>query len=105
MAERHGGGSTKSAVQRLDVKGGSEMRIVIAISIGALAGLSALAQSAGPPVLTGENDNFRTGANLNEPVLGVPGNISVATFGKVGSLPVDGNVYAQPLYVPGVTIN
>ena len=70
-----------------------------------MEGLAGWAQSGGPAVLTGENDNFRTGANLNEPTLGVPGNINVATFGKIGALPVDGNVVAQPLYVPGVTIN
>lgn len=81
------------------------MRAIFSFSMFAVGSLCVWAQSGGPAVLTGENDNFRTGANLNEPVLGVPGNISVATFGKVGTLPVDGNVYAQPLYVPGVTVN
>lgn len=81
------------------------MKIVSAIAIFGLGGLSALGQPGGPPILTGEYNNFRTGANLNEPVLGTPANISVAIFGKIGALQVDGVVIAQPLYVPGVTIN
>ncbi len=31
--------------------------------------------------------------------------ITTATFGKVFSCPVDGAVYTQPLWVPGITIN
>jgi hypothetical protein len=55
-------------------------------------------------VLTNRYDNARTGANLNETILTV-GNVNVNRFGKLYSYPVDGAVYAQPLYVQGVTIN
>ena len=54
-------------------------------------------------VLTYHNDNARTGQNLQE-VLLTPANVQVATFGKLFAYPVDGSVYAQPLYVSSVVI-
>jgi Legume lectin domain/Chitobiase/beta-hexosaminidase C-terminal domain len=56
------------------------------------------------PVLTQHNDNARTGQNTSETIL-TTANVNVGQFGKLFSLPTDGQVYAQPLYVPGVTIN
>ena len=54
-------------------------------------------------VLTYQYDLSRAGANLNETVLN-PSDVSAAQFGKLFSNPVDGYVYAQPLYVPAVNI-
>ncbi len=58
---------------------------------------------AQPSVLTWQNDNFRTGQNLQESIL-TPANVKSATFGRLFTLAVDGKVDAQPLYVPGLTI-
>ncbi len=52
-------------------------------------------------VLTHHNDSFRSGLNLTETTL-TPDNVGPSTFGKVATFPVQGYVYAQPLYVPNV---
>ena len=54
-------------------------------------------------VVTAQYDNARTGANPNEKIL-TPANVNVTQFGKLFTLKVDGDVYAQPLYIPGVDV-
>jgi hypothetical protein len=54
-------------------------------------------------VITSQYDNARTGANLNETTL-APRNVNVQHFGKLFTLRVDGDVYAQPLFLGGVEI-
>ncbi len=55
-------------------------------------------------VLTYRNDQLRDGVNSTETTLS-PANVKLGSFGKLYTTPVDGNVYAQPLVVPGETIN
>src|SRR5438876_507722 len=54
-------------------------------------------------VLTFHNDTLRTGQNLNETILNTS-NVNAQHFGKRVSYPVDGQVYAQPLFVSDVII-
>ena len=51
-------------------------------------------------VLTYHNDGVQSGLNPNETVL-TPSNVNSAEFGKIFSVPLDGQTYAQPLYMSG----
>ena len=54
-------------------------------------------------VLTQHNDIARTGQNVQETIL-TPSNVNPTQFGKLFSQPVNGEIYAQPLYVSNVAI-
>jgi fibronectin type 3 domain-containing protein len=54
-------------------------------------------------MLTYHNDNASTGQNLNETLL-TAANVNVNSFGKLFRTSVDGQVYAQPLYMANVSI-
>jgi hypothetical protein len=54
-------------------------------------------------VFTQQYNNARTGTNTNEKILTLA-NVNSTTFGKLFSVSVDGQVYAQPLWVSGVKI-
>ncbi len=56
------------------------------------------------PVTTWRYDLTHAGQNTNETAL-TPGNVSPSSFGKLFAVTVDSTTYAQPLYVPGLTIN
>ncbi len=55
-------------------------------------------------VLTYHNDDVRDGVNPQETTLN-PSNVNSGQFGKLFSFPVDGQIYAQPLYVPNVSVS
>jgi outer membrane protein assembly factor BamB len=67
-----------------------------------LLGLAIVPAAPAQDVLTQHNDAARTGADLNETHLTAAG--VKANFGKLFSLPVEGQIYAQPLVVNGVDI-
>jgi outer membrane protein assembly factor BamB len=54
-------------------------------------------------VYTRSYDNIRSGANLNETIL-TPANVNTSQFGKLFTVNVDSEVYAQPLYVSNLNI-
>jgi len=54
-------------------------------------------------VLTYHGDNSSTGQNLAETVL-TTSNVKSTTFGKLATASLDGQVYAQPLFVPGLNV-
>lgn len=88
---RHRSASRVSATQRFVFS-----PLVLALTILAAPLLHA-------QVLTSQYDNARTGANLDETTL-TPANVNARQFGKLFSLRVDGDVYAQPLYMPQLAI-
>ena len=76
---------------------------LILLSTFSCAQKAPLAPSGAVSVLTRQNDNQHTGQYLQETTL-TPTNVNSGSFGKVFSYPVDGQVYAQPLYVQNLTM-
>jgi uncharacterized protein YceK len=97
----------------------SQARLIVFVCLtvafaSMLAGCGSVSSSGGPtptptpPVtqsgyLTWKVNNQRTGLQPNETIL-TPANVNATQFGEMFSNPIDGWAYAQPLYVPNVTI-
>ena len=63
----------------------------------------ALESGCAVDVLTQHNDQWRTGSNTSETIL-TAASVAPTTFGKLYTYLVHGYVYAQPLYVSGLTV-
>src|SRR2546422_4078522 len=73
------------------------------VLVAALLLSGSLRTEAQVNILTYHNDFARTGQNTNETIL-TTANVNINTFGKIFSYPVDGQIYAQPLYVSSLAI-
>jgi hypothetical protein len=83
---------------------GTKFTVVVSNSGGSTASSAAnLTVGKGTDVVTYHYDNARSGQNLHEGIL-KPQLVAQATFGKIGTFPVDGKVDAQPLYLSNVNI-
>jgi hypothetical protein len=86
---------------------GTSFQVIVTNPVSSLTSNAAtLTVNAASPtlsVLTQHNDNARTGQNTAETILNAS-NVNANQFGKLFAMPADGQVYAQPLYLPGVTI-
>jgi hypothetical protein len=73
------------------------------VANASIAASSSVAVTDLPGVYTHHNDVQRTGQNLKEYAL-TPANVNSSTFGPLFSCPVDGFVFAAPLYVANLTV-
>ena len=83
-------------------------QVVVIVSLFGVVAFTNVPRSAGQSaglvnVPTWRYDNTHSGANTQE-ILLTPSNVNGVTFGKLFSISVDGFVYAQPLYVSGLTM-
>ncbi|MGA2131780.1 MAG: pyrrolo-quinoline quinone [Bryobacteraceae bacterium] len=65
--------------------------------------LAGVTPNGSRPITTSQYGPSRAGVDTSEFIL-TPQNVNVSHFGKIGALAVDGPIYAQPLYLPAVTI-
>lgn len=80
----------------------------VAVGRGLASGKMARALARGADtgvssVLTYKYDNLRAGANTHETML-TPANVNVRQFGRRIAFPVDGQIYAQPLYMSNLAM-
>jgi hypothetical protein len=102
--------SSGSAAPQALASGQAVAYVSIQAVSGGIKGVSILGVtnhngSGFPGAITQHNDISRTGQNLNEAILTPALVRSPGAFGKLFAQQVDGYIYAQPLYVQGVTIN
>jgi hypothetical protein len=94
--------TTPATVQTDD---GSTFLVVVSNALGSMSSAGAklkvasgTPQPRGTDVTTYKNDLSRSGQNLSESALNLT-NVTSSTFGLLRTLPVDGKVDAQPLYL------
>jgi len=79
------------------------LKVLTLILSAIFLAFSPLRAGAQVTVWTYHNNNLRTGADTNETILNLT-NVTSTRFGKLLTYPVDGCVYAQPLYVPNLNM-
>lgn len=84
----------------------SVFRVFLSLALFTFFAMLSFAQdpgATGVAVTTWQNDTHRTGRNLGETTLVAP--LSGINFGQLCNVPLDGQVYAQPLVETNVKIN
>ena len=98
------GSITNSGVYTPPASGGSHTITATSVANTSKSASVTVVVSDLSGVLTWHNNLARDGSNTHEFAL-TKSNVTSATFGKLFSCAVDGVVYAQPLWIPGVTVN
>lgn len=102
--------ATYSIASTTASESGTQLRVIVSNPAGSQTSnvvtltVNAAASSNNVTVLTYHNDIGRTGQNLKETTL-TTSNVNSASFGLLGSIPVDGLVDAEPLYVSNMKIS
>jgi hypothetical protein len=92
-----------SGLYRAPATAGTHTVLATSVADPTQSGNAAIAVTDLKGVFTFHNDLARTGQNLQEYAL-TPAAVSSANFGKRWSCPVDGEIFAQPLYVANLSI-
>lgn len=100
--------STYSISSTTTADNNAQILVKVSNTVGSITSATVTLKVNPPPpgtvnVLTYHNDIERTGQNLTETIL-TPSNVNSTTFGKVGTLAVDGLVDAEPLYVSNLMV-
>lgn len=103
-----GGNSTVGTIDNTGIytppaAGGTHTITATSVADTSATGTANVAVTDLQGVFTYHNDLSRDGANTREYAL-KSSTVTTATFGKLFSCPVDGAVYTQPLWVPGLSI-
>ena len=91
------------AISTLRIFGHSFCYLISGVSLAGAVGFIGLAPAAAVTISTYHSDGQRTGWNSQETVL-TPSTVGSAAFKQIGSVALDAQVDAQPLYVGSQTI-
>ncbi len=76
---------------------------IVTATAGSLSASATIYITNDAGMFTHHNDNLRTGQNQSEMVL-TPLNVNSVQFGKIFNYPLDGIIFASPLYVANVSV-